>query len=236
MQLFANETKHMQYIYIYQIEAFFVKSMDLGLLPQNKASFGSDQGLKFCLHERTCQFFRQQTLTNLVSSCSESHEDSKPIEINWKGRQSWPKNGQNHCGYSSSRLACSFHRSPSDDETSTVRSLAAARTHGLALHDCGAWMVTKWDYRGRRRQWAERERYAKGSFFFFFNVLANGKRASQILSGPCFKIIKMIILLILNSHFALKRSHEHHTMSETHLGDQLTWRSKEVEERARVDR
>ena len=46
--------------------------------------------------------------------------------------------------------------------------------------------------------------------FFFFYVLAHGKRASQILSGPCFKIIQMIILFILNSHFALKRYHGHH--------------------------
>ena len=42
--------------------------------------------------------------------------------------------------------------------------------------------------------------------------MASGKRASQILSGPYFKLIKIIILFMLNSQFALKRSHGHHIL------------------------
>ena len=39
----------------------FCKSMDSGSLPQNKVSFGSDQGLKFHMHGRTCQFSGNKT-------------------------------------------------------------------------------------------------------------------------------------------------------------------------------
>ena len=102
------------------------------MLPQNKASFGLHQGLKFRLHKRTCHFFHRQNLANLVSSCSESREDSKTIKINWKGHRTWLENGKNHCGYSSSRTAYNLRRSPSEDETLAVRSPAAALPHGLA--------------------------------------------------------------------------------------------------------
>ena len=79
------------YIYI-SFEAFFSTGIDLELLPQNKVPFGSNQDLKFCLYRRTCQFFWRRNLANLVSSCSEFHEDSKTVNIGQRSSWSWPKN------------------------------------------------------------------------------------------------------------------------------------------------
>ena len=48
-------------IYIYQIKEFFAMSMDSESLPQNKASFGLDQGLKFICTGECANFFGDET-------------------------------------------------------------------------------------------------------------------------------------------------------------------------------
>ena len=95
-------------------------STDSVSLPQNKAPFGSYQSLKICLHGRTYQFFRWQNLVNLVSSCLESHKDSKTIEISWKAHLSWPKNGRKVCYPNAPRAAVRQRQLSSYRETPNV--------------------------------------------------------------------------------------------------------------------
>ena len=84
---FANDFKLRQIIYRWK--AFFIMSMNLKLLPQNKVSFGSDPLAKFfLLHKNMCRRFRHFHQEWMVPFWIEDYAEHFDVKIDrWGGQR-----------------------------------------------------------------------------------------------------------------------------------------------------
>ena len=105
---------------IYNFKVFFTTSKNVESLPRNEAPFGSNLLAKFWLHGEMCQFFRRQNLANLVSTCLESHDHSKIVEISQRSHQTWPNNGREALSLFPPHVVVAPHRLWSGSKTAGV--------------------------------------------------------------------------------------------------------------------